>query len=254
MTDQPMSSDELASALLDGEVPRPQTVDAALGERMEQLRDASQAIAAPLPIDEIARERAIAGALAAFDLPIETPIETPIQPRAASRRFKPALLGAAAAVIVLIGAVALVTRSDDASTTAAGDTAATSTVEALASGASTSTVRTAADAGGAASEAAAATAAPLPASRPLGAFADADALRAALGPDAFTAKTSDAAPQTCETEARAASTADLGALTDNVTLTWQGRPARALLFVDPSGTRGIVVVADPTCEVLDLLG
>ncbi len=151
-------------------------------------------------------------------------------------------------MIVLISAVALVTRSDDSPTTAAGDTAATSTVP----------VRSATDAAGGASEAAASEAAapatPLPASRGLGAFADEDALRTALGPEAFTAKSSGTTPLTCEAQARAASTADLGTLTDNVTLTWQGRPARALLFVDPSGARGIVVVADPTCAVLDLLG
>ncbi len=82
MTDQPMSSDELASALLDGELPRPTTVDADLAERMEQLRGAAQAVAAPLPIDEAARERAVAAALAEFDLPVErsTPSAPPREP------------------------------------------------------------------------------------------------------------------------------------------------------------------------------
>ncbi len=244
MTDQPMSNDELASALLDGEIPRPQTVDADLGERMEQLRGASQAVAAPLPIDEVARERAVAAALAEFDLPVETPIETPsratrLEPPLQARAARRGSSGDRADRRRRVGHSRR-RHTDDRRRRHRGDQ-----------------YRPVARFGGrgrSGKRGRGARGAPPRLTRGLGAFADEDALRTALGPEAFTAKASGAAPLTCEAEARAASTADLGTLTDNVTLTWQGRPARALLFVDPSGARGIVVVADPTCEVLDLLG
>ncbi len=55
----------------------------------------------------------------------------------------------------------------------------------------------------------------------------------------------------CEPEARAASTVALEALVDSATLRWQDRPARALVFAtgDSSDTM-IIVVSDPSCEVL----
>ena len=263
MTDQPTSGDELASAMLDDEIPRPARVDAELAERVEELRGASRAIAAPLPIDEVARERAIAAALVEFDVAAATP-PAPSVPR---RRYQSALLGAAAAVIVLIGAVAVIRRDDTSPTNAASGAATTASAEALSGasavastvpvlaggGASPSTVRAATGNADAATEAAA-PAAPSPSPQDLGDVSDEDALRAKLGAEAFAAKASGVTSVTCEAEVRKSSTADLGPLTDNVTLSWQGQPARALVFLGPSGAGQIVVVADPTCEVLDLLG
>jgi hypothetical protein len=73
--------------------------------------------------------------------------------------------------------------------------------------------------------------------------------------DAFFAD-ADATPSPiCEPEARAASTIALGPLMDAATLRWQDTPARALVFesATPSETV-IVVVADPSCEVLAQIG
>ncbi len=131
MSDHPLSRDELASALLDGEVAGPSAVDEALTARVEELRQAADAIGAPVAIDEDARERAIAAALAEFDAPatsvaptsdVATPVvatavaPTPLPQR---RRVLPVLAGAAAAVVVLVGVVAVLQRDDSNPTEAA---------------------------------------------------------------------------------------------------------------------------------------
>ena len=126
MSDQSLSRDELASALLDGEVAGPSSVDPALAARVEELRRAAEAIGAPVPIDDIVREHAIEAALAEFDAPATSePADvaaaaiatTAALPRRS--RWLPALAGAAAAVVVLIGAVAVLQRDDSSSTDAA---------------------------------------------------------------------------------------------------------------------------------------
>ncbi len=74
-------------------------------------------------------------------------------------------------------------------------------------------------------------------------------------PEAFTTKAAQLAPTptACEPEARAGAATDLGTLTDDVTLHWKGQAARALVFVDAASASHIVVVADPSCAVLDLI-
>ncbi len=192
MSDQPLTQDELASALLDGDVAGPPATDvsdAALAARVDELRAAANAIAAPTPVDDEARERAIAAALAEFDVPVApaTPITPAISAR--ERRIAPALLGAAAAVIVAIGVVAVLNRDDSAptetaaiaaATTAAGGRAAALAPEA-AGAASTTIARFAG--GEAADSATQGVAAPAPpiASRDLGEIEDDASLRAALG-------------------------------------------------------------------------
>jgi hypothetical protein len=96
---------------------------------------------------------------------------------------------------------------------------------------------------------------PAASQRDLGDLSDATALRAAIGPEAFTTKAAQRAPTptACEPEARAGTAADLGTLTDDVTLHWKGQAARALVFVDAASVSHIVVVADPSCAVLDLI-
>ena len=80
-------------------------------------------------------------------------------------------------------------------------------------------------------------------------------MRAAIGAEAFTTKAAQLAPTptACEPEARAGAATDLGTLTDDVTLHWKGQAARALVFVDAASASHIVVVADPSCAVLDLI-
>ncbi len=128
MSDQSLSRDELASALLDGEVAGPSSVDPALAARVEEFRRAADAIGAPVPIDDVVRERAIEAALAEFDAPATSdpadtaPVAGTIATTAAMprrSRWLPALAGAAAAVVVLIGAVAVLQRDDSSSTDAA---------------------------------------------------------------------------------------------------------------------------------------
>jgi len=86
MTDQPLSQDELASAVLDGEPTGPRPVEPsseAVAARVEELRRAADAIGQPVDADDAARERAVEAALQAFDEP------APITARRS--RFMPAL-------------------------------------------------------------------------------------------------------------------------------------------------------------------
>jgi hypothetical protein len=255
MSDQPLSDDELASAMLDGEATAPRPGDAAVAARVDELRRAADAIAQPLVVDDAPRERAIAAALQAFD---DAPPATATEPdtTAARRtRFMPALAAVAAAVLVLVGVVAVLRH--DSSTPA--DTA--SGAEA-ASGAATvpTTMAGLAPARGATNDAAsqggaAPAAVPVTSARDLGNLSDPAALQAAIGPEAFMTKAAQLAPTptACEPEARAGAATDLGTLTDDVTLHWKGRAARALVFVDAASASHIVVVADPSCAVLDLI-
>jgi hypothetical protein len=258
MTDQPLSQDELASAVLDGEPTGPRPVEPsseAVAARVEELRRAADAIGQPVVADDAARERAIAAALQAFDEP------APIT--AHRSRFMPALAAVAAAVLVLVGVVAVVrhdssTPAETASQleAASGATAAPTTMAAFASNENASaslrgpTNDASSQAGGAT-----APAAPAPSARDLGDLSDPDALRAAIGPEAFMTKAAQLAPTptACEPEARAGAATDLGTLTDDVTLHWKGQAARALVFVDAASASHIVVVADPSCAVLDLI-
>ena len=88
MSDQPMSGDELASALLDGEVPRPQHGRRRLSPpgRGAPPRSPTRS-PRPVPIDDVVHERAIAAALAEFDaLRVERhrPVATTIATTAAA--------------------------------------------------------------------------------------------------------------------------------------------------------------------------
>ena len=258
MSDQSLSRDELASALLDAEVAGPSPVDPALAARVEEFRRAAGAIGAPMPIDDIVRERAIEAALAEFDAPATSdpadpaPVVGTIATTAAmSRRSRwlPALAGAAAAVVILIGAVAVLQRDDSSSTDAAS--VAEQAPAAGASIAATTTAGLAASSADAAGEAAAPPNAPLPAKRDLGEISGDDQLRAALAPEQFTSTAANAGPDPCEAAVRATVAGELGELAGSVTLRFEEQPARALVFIDADGTDHIVVVADQTCEVLD---
>ena len=174
----------------------------------------------------------------------------------------PALGAVAAAALILVGVVAVLRH--DSSTPAetasgakalAASGAATSPTTMAAFGGSGGTLApdraTANDApsqGGATPAAAVA-----PAPRDLGNLSDARALLAAIGPLAFTTEAAQVAPTptACEAEARAGAATDLGTLTADVTLHWKGQPARALVFVDAASASHTVVVADPSCVVLD---
>ena len=257
MSDQSLSGDaahdELASALLDGEIDRPSELDATVDARVRELRTVADAIAAPVPIDELARERAIAAALGAFDAAAPA---APAQAAPRRRGFIPALVGAAAVVIVAIGAVAVLQHDSSKSTdTASGvvDESAglTTTLAGGEAPAGAASDRGVANAGGAAT-AAAPLQAPAPAVAALGDIADQDSLRAAIGGLSFAAKAAPPVTDACEAPARQGA-ADLGTLTASVPLHWQGQAARALVFVgtSPDAAPHIVVVADPTCEVLD---
>ena len=253
-----MSRDELASALLDGEVAGPSAVDEALATRIEELRQASEAIGAPVTVDDDARERAIAAALAEFDAPAE-PVTSHAAPTALPqrRRLLPVLAGAAAAVVVLAGVAALLQRDDSNPTEAASVSAPTEAVAGRLS-AATTTIAPSAAGGAANADAAAESATPpnaaAPAARDLGDISNDEQLRAALGVEAFATKGANVSPDACEAAARASVSGDLGTLTGTVTLRWQEQPARALLFVGADDEPHIVVVADPGCEVLDQIG
>ena len=266
MTDQPLSEDELASAVLDGEstgarpvAPLSETVAA----RVEDLRRAAGAIGQPVVADEASRERAIAAALQAFDEvpPSTAPEPTPLTAR--RTRFMPALAAAAAAVLVLVGVVAVVRHdsSTPAETASEADAVSGAATAPTTMAAFVSSAGALAPSRGATNDAssqaggAAATAVPAPSARDLGDLSDAAALRAAIGPEAFTTKAAPLAPSpaACEPEARAGAATDLGTLTDEVTLHWKGQAARALVFVDAASAAHIVVVADPSCAVLDLI-
>ena len=52
MSDQPLSDDELASAMLDGEATGPRPADAAVAARVDELRLAADAIAQPVIVDD----------------------------------------------------------------------------------------------------------------------------------------------------------------------------------------------------------
>jgi len=253
MSDQSLSHDEMASALLDGEI-RPSDVDASVAARADELRTASEAVATPVPVDEFARERAIAAALAAFDDASDH--EATAAP-ARRPRLVPALVGAAAAVIVVFGAVAVL-RNDNASTantaTAAGSESSgpPSTLAGrnlVVGEAGAATDQGVASAGAAATPAPAEV--PAPATPSLGEFFDSTSLRAAIGDLSSTSKGTGPVTDSCEATARRGA-ADLGTLADSVPLQWQGQAARALVFVETTlPVSHIVVVADPTCEVLD---
>ncbi len=257
MSDQPLSDDELASAMLDGESTGPRPADAAVSARVDELRRAADAIAQPVVVDDASRERAIAAALQAFDdaPPVTATATEPVTAAARRTRFMPALAAVAAAVLVLVGVVAVVRHDSSTPTdTASGAEAA--------SGAATgpTTMAGLAPARGATNDAssqggAVAAAVPATSARDLGSLSDPAALRAAIGPEAFTTKAAQLAPTptACEPEARAGAATDLGTLTDDVTLHWMGHAARALVFVDAESTSHIVVVADPSCAVLDLI-
>jgi hypothetical protein len=250
MSDQPLPQDELASALLDSEVTGPRPLEAPVAARVDELRRASEAIAQPLQADDAGREQAIAAALDAFDA-----LPTPMKTRS---RFVPALAAVAAAVLVLVGVVAVLSRDDSTSTdTATGGQAASgaATVALGGGGASTSIAADRAQSNAAAGQGEAAPAVPAPGGRDLGSISDPTALRAALGSEAFTSKAAQLVPTpiACEDEARAGAGVDLGTLTDDVTLQWKGQAARALVFVDAASASHIVVVADPSCAVLDLI-
>ena len=185
------------------------------------------------------------------------------------------MLGAAAAVVVVLGAVTLLRRDETNSTETAASGAATTAAglgeggserlpgtsdaggDAAVASESAPTSQASGLAAGAAPEAAnddAATPPPAPtsAARDLGEVDSATALLSQF--DTFAAR-DDADSTTpssiCEPEARAASTIALEALVDSATLRWQDRPARALVFAtgDSSDTV-IIVVSDPSCEVL----
>ena len=257
MSDQPLSDDELASAMLDGEATGPRPADAAVAARVDELRRAADAIAQPVVVDDASRERAIAAALQAFDdaPPSTATAAEPVTAAARRTRFMPALAAVAAAVLVLVGVVAVVRHDSSTPTdTASGAEAA--------SGAATvaTTMAALAPARGATNDAssqggAVAAAVPATSARDLGNLSDPAALQAAIGPEAFTTKAAQLAPTptACEPEARAGAATDLGTLTDDVTLHWKGQAARALVFVDAASASHIVVVADPSCAVLDLI-
>jgi negative regulator of sigma E activity len=153
-----MSADELASALLDGEITGPEAAAARrrpdVATRLARLDAVRSAVRrAPLP-DPGARERAIAAALAAYDhaagptphrsedraadVP-EAGRVTPLQRRPpARRRPVPRWLGAAAAAAVVaagIAGLAVIGSSSDDEDTAATDAAAEESATDDASGA-----------------------------------------------------------------------------------------------------------------------
>src|SRR5262245_3185208 len=257
MSDQSPSSDELASALLDGEATASSPLDATVTVRMEELGRASEAIAAPVPVDEDAKERSIAAALAEFDalsgphdVDEPTAAVTPLPQR---RRWMPVVAGAAAAVVVLIGIVAVTQRDDtksgETAAIAAGPAASVATTMASGlAGGGVASDRGASSNGDALAEAASPANPPSPA----GAFTnigDDDQLRAAIA--AVSPEDIDTAPDACEQPARESTSEDLGTFAGSLRLQFEGQPARALIFVDDRSAERIVVVGDPSCEVLD---
>jgi len=274
MPDDSLTPDELASALLDQEVDPPTPVDPALAARVDEFGAIAAQVGAPIPVDPDRREQAIAAALAEFDAvraaeitPAAAP--TPLRPR---RPVALRVLGAAAAVLVVLGAVTLLRRDETNSTETALSGAATTAQgggperlsgtgdaggDAAIAAESAPTSQAPDLAAGAAPEAAnddAATAPPAPsnAARDLGEVDSAPALQSQF--DGFAASADGDSPtpsSVCEPEARAASTVALEALVDSATLRWQDRPARALVFATAGpSARVIIVLADPSCEVL----
>jgi hypothetical protein len=262
MSEQPLSEDELASALLDGEATAPRPVEPTVAARVDELRRAADAIGQPVVVDDASREQAIAAALQMFDdLPASAATE-PLSTRRA--RLTPTLAAVAAAVLVLVGVVAVLrhdgstpaeTASGAEALAASGAATAPTTMAAFGGSGGTlapqrSATNDASSQGGATPAAAVA---PAPSARDLGNLSDVGALRAAIGPEAFTTKAAqvESTPTACEAEARTGSATDLGTLTVDVTLHWKGQPARALVFVDAASASHIVIVADPSCVVLD---
>ncbi len=273
MSDEPLTPDELASATIDGEDTGSHddvAANATLTMRVAELRAAAAAIATPVAIDAGRRDAAVAAALAVFDeehaaAPPVDATDAPDAPDARvralrHRRINQTILGAAAAVVVLIGAVALLTR-DDTSTSDTASAPATIVTDAAAgeagaaptSMASTSaappapdraTSEAAADADAGASSALAGN---------LGDIDNPAALQAALadafGSDRFQGK-APLAPQPCEAAVRAATTDDLGVLTEAAALRWMGQPAHVFVFVDADDASHIVVAAEGSCAVL----
>ncbi len=132
MTDESLTPDELASALLDQEVAPPAPVDPALAARVEQFGAVAARVGAPVPVDPDRREQAIAAALAEFDAARDGDVgdvddavsaaPTPLHPR---RPVGLRVLGAAAAVVVVLGAVTLLRRDETSVTDTAASGAAT---------------------------------------------------------------------------------------------------------------------------------
>jgi hypothetical protein len=152
------------------------------------------------------------------------------------------------------------TAASGAATTAAGEAGGSErlsgTSDAAGDGAvaaeSTPTSRASGLASGAAPEAANDAASPPSPARDLGEVDSTTALQSQFDTFAASADADSTTPSSiCEPEARAASTIALEALVDSATLRWQDRPARALVFAtgDSSDTV-IIVVSDPSCEVL----
>jgi hypothetical protein len=273
MPDESLTPDELASALLDQEVAPPAHLDPALAARVDKFGAVAAQVGAPVPVDPDRREQAIAAALAEFDAGraagVATAVPaapTPLRPR---RPVALRVLGAAAAVVVVLGAVTLLRRDETnstetaasgAATTAAGDAGGSErlsgTSDAGGDGAvaaeSAPTSRASGLASGAAPEAANDAASPPSPARDLGEVDSTTALQSLFDTFAASADADSTTPSSiCEPEARAASTIALEALVDSATLRWQDRPARALVFAtgDSSDTV-IIVVSDPSCEVL----
>jgi hypothetical protein len=275
MPDESLTPDELASALLDQEVAPPAPVDPALAARVEQFGAVAAQVGAPVPVDPDRREQAIAAALAEFDTARDgadvdavSAAPTPLRPR---RPVGLRVLGAAAAVVVVLGAVTLLRRDETSVTDTAASGAATTAqgeggaerlsgatdVGGDAAAAESAPTTQASDLGALAPEAAndaAATPSPAPtsAARDLGEVDSGPSLLSQFESFATNADDDGPPPSTiCEPEARAASTVALEALVDSATLRWQDRPARALVFATgDSNDTMIIVVSDPSCEVL----
>lgn len=112
--------DDTVSALLDGEATAEEAAHAegcdACGARLARFRDAAARIGDPGPVDEVARERAVAAALGARVVPLGT----------RRRGLPPWLVGAAALIVLALVLVPLLgdTGEDEADSLATGDVAA----------------------------------------------------------------------------------------------------------------------------------
>ena len=258
MSDQSLSRDELASALLDAEVAGPSSVDPALAAHVEEFRRAADAIGAPVPIDDVVRERAIEAALAEFDAPATSDPADAAPKWAPSRPQRPCPAGLVGFLPSRVPRPRLSSSSAPSpccnATTRARPTPRRSRSRHPLPGRASLRRRRAglaASSADAAGEAAAPPNAPLPAKRDLGEISGDDQLRAALAPEQFTSTAANAGPDPCEAAVRATVVGELGELAGSVTLRFEEQPARALVFIDADGTDHIVVVADQTCEVLD---
>ena len=280
MPDESLTPDELASALLDQEAVVPAHVDPALAARVDEFGAVAAQVGAPVPVDADRREQAISAALAEFDAGRAAGVAaavpaapTPLRPR---RPVALRVLGAAAAVVVVLGAVTLLRRDETNSTETAASGAATTAQgeaggserlpgtseaggDAAVAAESAPTSQAAGLAAGAAPEAAnddastpPALLAPTSAARDLGEVDSTTALQSQFDTFAASADADSTTPSSiCEPEARTASTIALEALVDSATLRWQDRPARALVFATGgSSDTVIIVVSDPSCEVL----